>query len=304
MVFCGSKTSVNSRLIKEEIQECRFGYCLRRLIHTIVDLRRRHPHLRIYISKIDFKSAYRRLHFAWRLAIQATTAHKDLAFIALRLTFGGAACPSEWSNMSEVVTDLAAVILNSEEWNPNNLSSPVTNKIPTCKNLPDNTPFEPGLPIIVDPKTPKRGTCDVYIDDIATVTVDEPGNALRAKEVVPLAVHALGRPQSEVEHLPRDNLVSISKLAAEGSPTEEIVMLGFLLNTRRLTISLPNHKFTAWSTSVKNIKARGVTTHDELDTMVGRLTHLSAIVPPILHFMSRLRQLRDRAQNRREILVP
>ena len=46
------------------------------------------------------------------------------------------------------------------------------------------------------------------------------------------------------------------------------------------------------------------TTHDKLDTMEGRLTHLAAIIPQILHFLSRLRQLRDRAQNRRQIMTP
>ena len=251
MLFGGSNTSVNSRLNKDRIQECKYGYCLRRLIHAIVALRRRHPHSRIFISKIDFKSAYRRLHYAWRLAIQAITAHKDLAYIALRLTFGGAACPSEWGNVSEVVCDLASMLLNAEDWNPHDLSPTVTNRIPDIKSIPDDIPFEQSLPMVVDPTPPPRGICDVYIDDIATVTVDEPGNAKRAKEAVPLAIHALGRPLDDLEHIPRDNLVSLSKLEAEGSPAEQIVMLGFNIDTRRLTVSLPDHKFIAWSSSVE-----------------------------------------------------
>ena len=81
--------------------------------------------------------------------------------------------------------------------------------------------------MVIDPQTPKRGMCDVYIDDITTVTVDLSGKAKRAKEAVPLTIHALGRPNLNVERLPRNNLVSTSKLIAEGSPTEEIIMLGF-----------------------------------------------------------------------------
>ena len=158
--------------------------------------------------------------------------------------------------------------------------------------------------MVIDPKTPKRGSCDVYIDDIATVTVDLPGNAKRAKEAVPLAIHTLGRPNSTTEYLPRDNLVSTSKLIAEGSPTEVITMLGFQLDTRRLTIALPDHKFTAWTASIIELTDRGTATHDELDTLIGRLTHLSAIVQPILHFLSRIRQLRDRSKNRRSISIP
>ena len=168
--------------------------------------------------------------------------------------------------------------------------SPVTNKLPPVENLPQHIPFEQALPMVVDPKTPPKGYCDVYIDDIATVTVDLPGYAKRAKEAVPLAIHAVGRPQTENEDVPRDNLVSTSKLEAEGIPTEQIVMLGFTLDTRRLTVALPPHKFSAWSSSITEIRRKGLSTYDQLDTMVGRLTHLSTIVPPILHFLSRIRQ--------------
>ena len=220
------------------------------------------------------------------------------------MTFGGAACPSEWSNVSEIVTDLASILLNDVNWDPTKLCSPVTKHIPTTKYLPNHIPLAQSLPTLVNPETPPKGICDVYIDDIATVTVDEGENARRAKEAVPLAIHALGRPQADKEHLPRDNLVSISKLAAEGTPAEEIVMLGFSLNTRSLTVALPEHKFVAWTDSIKSITKKGSATHDELDTLVGRLTHLSAIVLPILHFLSRLRQVRDRAKNRREIRIP
>lgn len=78
----------------------------------------------------------------------------------------------------------------------------------------------------------------MYIDDIATVTVDLPGNAERVKEAVPLAIHAIGRPQAEKEHLPREHLISLTKLEAEGSPSELIAMLGLTINTRSLLVSL------------------------------------------------------------------
>ena len=89
----------------------------------------------------------------------------------------------------------------------------------------------------------------MYIDDIATLTVDAPGNARRTKEAVPLTIHATGRPQSKQEHLPRDNLVSMSKFSAEGTPAEE-------------TVALPVHKFTAWSEIFDNIITKGAATHE------------------------------------------
>ena len=50
-VFLASGMSFNSRTIKTLLQECMYGYCLLRMIHTIVDLRERHPNRRIFLSK-------------------------------------------------------------------------------------------------------------------------------------------------------------------------------------------------------------------------------------------------------------
>jgi hypothetical protein len=60
-----SGTSVNSRVIKELLLECRYGYCIRRLVNWAVVARRKYPSQRILASKIDYKSAYRWgiLHF-------------------------------------------------------------------------------------------------------------------------------------------------------------------------------------------------------------------------------------------------
>ena len=57
-VFGGSGESVNSRLFRNEIQECMYGYCILRLVHLIVALRTRFPDKKIFLTKWDWKSAY------------------------------------------------------------------------------------------------------------------------------------------------------------------------------------------------------------------------------------------------------
>jgi hypothetical protein len=52
-------TSVNSRVIKELLKECKFGYCICRLVNWAVAARRKYPGQRILATKIDYKSAYR-----------------------------------------------------------------------------------------------------------------------------------------------------------------------------------------------------------------------------------------------------
>ena len=84
-----SGTSVNSRVLKEELLPCMFGACIKRLTNWAVAARRKFPGKRIYATKIDYKSAYRRCHLNAKTAIQACTQLEEegLAIIALRLTF-------------------------------------------------------------------------------------------------------------------------------------------------------------------------------------------------------------------------
>ena len=93
-----SETSVNSRVVKEELLPCKFGACIKRVVNWAVAARRKYPDRRILASKIDYKSAYRRCHLNARTAVQTCTQlpGKDLAVLFLRLTFGGAPGPYSW----------------------------------------------------------------------------------------------------------------------------------------------------------------------------------------------------------------
>ena len=64
--------SVNKWVIEESLSVCVYGFTLRRMLHTIIALRRRYPNAVIFKTKFDFKSAYRRLHLRARTALQCT----------------------------------------------------------------------------------------------------------------------------------------------------------------------------------------------------------------------------------------
>ena len=91
-----SKTSVNDRVKREELLELIYGDAFRRIIHYIHSLRTRYPHKCILIGKYDFKSAYRRLTMWGHSAAASCTYIDGIAYISLRLTFGGAPCPFLW----------------------------------------------------------------------------------------------------------------------------------------------------------------------------------------------------------------
>ncbi len=136
-------TSVNSRVQKELLQACRYGFCIRRLINWALAARRQYPGQKIFATKIDYKSAYRRgiLHFATALQTATQLPDNDLAIITLRLTFSGAPCPFEWGIMSESICNLANELLKCDKWNPRTLHATVQADIPTREYLGDYVPF-------------------------------------------------------------------------------------------------------------------------------------------------------------------
>ena len=309
-LFSGSNTSVNSRLDKSLLLPCQFGWVIRRMINWVVAARRKYPNRRIYATKSDFKSAYRRCHLYFLTALQSCTQLPELniALMALRLTFGGAACPYEWSVISETICDLATAIAHDDDWDPDELQSPLQHLIPPPEFLPDDIPFEEGKELAVHIEVSDRGTHEMYLDDLIGLGIDLPGTSnIKRSEAAPLlAIHSCARPIHEHEPIPRTHMISKTKLDAEANLSEIKIILGWRWDFRRLIISLPDNKFTAWTDGISVIlNTRRVTTK-ELESTIGRLGHLSLVLPFVHHFLSRLRELltRSKRQNRHTTAVP
>jgi hypothetical protein len=93
------------------------------------------------------------------------------------------------------------------------------------------------------------------------------------------------------ESLPQNEVLAIDKAIAEGTPAERLIVLGWMINTRRLLISLPTNKVTAWTANINDSllsKGRRVKLRT-LETMVGRLQHVANIMVQGNHFLGRLR---------------
>jgi hypothetical protein len=298
--FNGSGTSVNSRTDKSKLTPCIFGWVIRRLAHWIVCARRKYPNRIIYATKIDFKSAYRRCHLHGTTAAQscAQLPTIELALLMLRLTFGGAPCPYEWSVISELICDLATAIIGDDEWDPDELHSPDQHHLPPHTFLPDDIPFAEGKELIVDIDIDDRGTHEMYLDDLIGLGIDLPNtNNIKRSERAPLlAIHTCARPLHANEPIPRQHIVSLQKLTAEAALTEQKTILGWVWDLRRLIISLPANKHTAWSNDIHTIITDTTVATTGLESTIGRLTHLSLVVPHVHHFLSRIRELHTRAK--------
>jgi hypothetical protein len=287
-----SHCSANSRTKEEELETVKYGFCHRRLVHYIVSLRASHPEERIMMCKGDFKSAYRRKYSAWDAVMLSLTAIVHLGFqfllASLRLTFGGTFCVSQWCLTSETITDLANALLRCDEWDHNKVISRWQHMVPDPIRLPLDIPIAAAKEMFVTVPLEIWGNIDCFIDDLPGVGLDTPAHVIRLPGAILLAIELFTRQYVNFP-LPRDEMISITKLIAELGMSEQKIILGWLYDSRRLLISLPREKYLAWSNQVKDLLRRKRSNHNELKTLVGRLDHAAGVLPLARHFMERIR---------------
>ena len=98
-------------------------------------------------------------------------------------------------------------------------------------------------------------------------------------------------------------MAATTKLIAEAGLSEIKMILGWKWDFRHLIISLPDNKYTAWTEQINTFLHEQKTTASKLETTIGRLTHLSLVVPFVHHFMSHLRQLHTTSTRRATRLI-
>jgi hypothetical protein len=288
--------SVNSRIDLDAYVGMIYGWCLARTVHYIVSLRLRHPSIKIFITKYDYSDAYRRIAHLASAAIQSIALFGKLAFVALRLIFGGSPNPPTWCMFAETVTDLANEILLCDNWDAATLQNPDQPDTPVPQVQPKTIPFGEAQTMAVHIPLSSTARVDGFIDDLICVFLDTPSNRSKAPHAVPLAMFVTSRPHAgeDAEPIVRRNILSLPKLLAEGTPNERQIVLGWMLDTRSLLVQLPEDTFVAWLQDVCHCICRNGCTQDDLDTLVGCLNHSATIMPMARHFLGRIRQRIDR----------
>jgi hypothetical protein len=302
-----SGSSINSRTDTSQLQQCKFGKCLSRLINWAVPARKKYPNRQIMTKKDDFKSAYRRLHLHSETALRAATQLPELklAMISLRLTFGGSLGLYEWSVISEMVCNLTTAIKHNDNWDPLTLFGINQHIVPSPKFLDDLIPFAKGLDLIVEIDIDPRGTTEDYTDDLVSLAVDGVGmdNIVRCDRASLLAFDTCSRSLHENEPIPRETMEARNKLKSEALLKEQKIILGWLIDFRRLLIHLPENKYVAWTEAIKKMISVKASTAKEIEANIGRLVHLGLAILSVHHFMSRLRDLHTTAKRRRSVKI-
>jgi hypothetical protein len=313
-----SGTSVNSRVLKEYLARCMYGTALRRFIHAILIYRRKFPTTPLLMAKFDLKSAYRRAHFSGKSALQSIATScglnqgdssfpdSNLAYVSLRFTFGGSSNPSEFSVLSEMIADLANVLIQHPHWKPDRLHSSFVSLTEDKPGLePSHVPFAKSRQLLVDWNLNPVGATEAYIDDIFTVfPCKSMAQFNRGRNAALLAIDTLGRPTCDDDPLPRDPIVATKKVAAEGTPTEVLTVLGWTIDTRRLLIRLPEEKADAWDAELEALIKLGdagwLIPIKRLEQAQGRNIYVAMIVPGAMHFQSRMYAAIERAKKHKQ----
>ncbi len=147
--------------------------------------------------------------------------------------------------------------------------------------------------MIVNVKTNPRGTHDIYINNRIGLVLDLlDSNNIKESERAPLlAINACLPQRHNKESIPRHKMAARHKLWAEGWLKETKMILGWLWDFWQLIISLPHNKYIAWMGEInKMINERLVTTKN-LESTIGRLTHILMIIPFVHHVLSCLCEL-------------
>lgn len=252
-----SGLSVNLHVRKDLLPPIMYSFVLSRLIHYIVNTRKMLPSSKIFICKVDLDAAYCRCTMASIMSWESLTVYNGLLLVALRLTFVGASCPNLWGVISEVITDVANVILYNPFWDYNDLYDPLSDSIETPLPLPDEVPFHPAKDLAVQLPDNTNGYIDSYIDDTIGVVPDVGDNTKKLSRAIPLAIHTIARSTDDQDAIPRKDIISMKKIQAEERLEEVKKVLSWDLNSRSLRISLPLDKLRYWSrdtTSMLNSK--------------------------------------------------
>jgi hypothetical protein len=178
-----------------------------------------------------------------------------MAITMLRLTFGGAPCPFEWNIIFESIHGLANAILYNNSWNPHSDYAPCQHLVPPNDLIDEAVPFAEGTDQIVNIPVDPQGMGDVYIDDLiqTAVIIDGTDNTTRCKCATLLPIDVCTQTKNLNKPIPHKEMEACNKLEAEVGLEECKTILGWLVDTFCLLLSLPNNKFIAWTAIIKEL---------------------------------------------------
>jgi hypothetical protein len=251
-------------------------------------MRIRHPNLRILQKKEDMDAAYRRIHASALAACLVIAILEGIAYILTRLPFGSTPAPSLFSIISDSITDIIQDLTTDPTWDPKSFPSSVNEADEPPLYLPNDVPLGKANELSV-PLPPRDIVTDDYIDDIIQAGIATEDIILKMHHAIPLVLESVIRQIHPDDASKRDPIISARKHAAEGHLEEQKTVLGWLVDSRRLQLYLPEPKAKDWLFDIDECISNSRCSKEKLESIIGRLNHVGTIIHLSRYFLSRLR---------------
>ena len=152
-----------------------------------------------------------------------------------------------------------------------------------------------GEPLLLhDPEITQN--IDVYVDDFLACSLDGTFGGIhttdRLYRVVLNSFDAMFAHDIDMDaNLIREEAISIKKLKLEARAREEAIILGWIINTRDMTIALPKDKASKWQGLIKTMLDAGACSAKEMERMIGRFVRVTIIIPAAKAYIIHLRRI-------------
>ena len=246
---------------------------------------------RVLISKFDFDAACRRLHVLLTMALLCTTIVGPLAYLLFRLPFGSSPAAGCFSLLSEYGVDLAQALVEDGSWCLSQLRSKMADNIPPLKP-PTDRPFATARELSIKIYA-KEIIFDCYIDDMITFCLMVKDNMQRALNAIPLILDSLFCPIMPEEPVERNLILSVAKLLAEGGMDEIRTILGWIVDTRSLTLYHPSVNSKLFVLEIDSMLEFFITKkpidRTKLERLISKVNNIAFLLPEGRFFLNRLR---------------
>ena len=148
---------------------------------------------RILIGKTDLDASYRRVQANAQIASTYIAIVGKISFLCPRLTFGTTPAPEEYTTTGEGAIDLGNDLIVDASWEETKLQSPHRHLLPIKDYIPASDLLFKSDQLKVNTED-KEASMDGFIDEIITITIDDPCWVERSKKSALLVIHTIFRP--------------------------------------------------------------------------------------------------------------
>ena len=273
-------SGVNPSTIKMAPPEAmQWGRTLNRILWYIYTADRRQGP--VQMSKTDLSDGFYQIPLtpsgALKLAVPFPNLPGEPPLVAIptRLPMGWTESPPAFSAVTETVTDLINEALESSATMPppHPMEAPASKLVPLTPSTPDPYPIVESGPV-----RPPLAYVDVYVDDFVKLAQGW-FNALRVRRHTFHEIDKAFRPNDQYDSF-RKQPISESKLGkGDDCWSTQKVILGWLIDTISMTISLPPHRQERLLTLLGTITKRKRASVQEWHQLLGELRSMSIAIP-------------------------